>query len=117
MGQLWANVGPDLCDYLLPGEGLEYTLYHHTEASDAAARATGLAALVLWCFKMRPPPSGDLGVNSPEHMHRVFQYLQSRTNDQRREKWVDVTKLLGAEEANEIDKVVEMCISAVNDAK
>ena len=66
---------------------------------------------------MRPPPHRDLGVNSPERMHRVFQYLQSRPDEERSWNLVDVTKLLGAEEATEIEKIVKMYISAVNGAK
>jgi hypothetical protein len=95
--------------YLFPGEKIQ-GLGGQEGSSAATAVAAGFAALVLWCFRKKPPPTHDPDMMAnPAKMHHVFESLKAD-----KKKWVNVTRMLKPDGSATIDDVVTHCVSATN---
>lgn len=101
-------VNPDGVHYLFPGEEIDQLGLGEVKGSSAAtALASGLAALIIWCFrKENKKISTD---KRQETIETVFSRLKQDPN-----KFVEVTSLLGAgEETKSVKQVVDQCKSWV----
>lgn len=93
-------------DYLFPGEEIK-GLGDKKGSSAATAIASGLAALILWCFEQHQGSTGVKKIAHPKKMHYLFTKLKARES-----KWVDATKVF--KEGNNIGNVVSYCGKVVD---
>lgn len=91
---------------LFPGEGIK-ELGELGGSSAATALASGLAALILWCYEQKG--GGMATIRNRGNMLKVFQKLKTSDN-----KWVNVTRLLKVEgETGDPASVVDYCNAAL----
>ena len=107
-GQHSAFVDPHQVDYLFPGESIQ-DLDNVEGSSAATAFASGLAALILWCFHQHRSSEGIKDIADPKKMHEVFDSLKAKDY-----KWVDATKVF--KEGNDVGNIVNYCSKIVEAA-
>jgi hypothetical protein len=88
-------------DYLFPGEGID-ELGERKGSSAATALASGLAALILWCFVNHEGKASAKLIAHPKKMHHVFTSIKAKDS-----KWVDATRLF--RDGSDIGDVVTFC--------
>ncbi|KAI0399127.1 hypothetical protein F4802DRAFT_603297 [Xylaria palmicola] len=100
-GKESAFVNKEQVDYLFPGEAID-ELGERKGSSAATALASGLAALILWCFENHEGKGGARSAAHPKKMHHLFSSLKAKDS-----KWVDATKLF--KDGSSIGDVVNFC--------
>ena len=83
-GHLSSWVNPDSVDYLFPGESLSQGDNSYG-SSASTAFASGLAAMILWCFMATGESIDD--IRTPEKMKMLFDSLDTRN------KYINVVSL------------------------